>query len=222
MRNLIFGAKLGAVLFALCGMTAGARAVTLLDGSFETGAGTIPTGLYTTVAGGSSIGTWKVTGGGVEWVGTYWSAANGIASVDLDGNSPGGIREPISGLTVGQEYAVTFDLSGNPDGGPTLKQVAVKVGSSPVSYFSYQLGLATHANMAYIPETLGFTATGATEVLSFASYKTPGAYGPVIDNVSVSAVPEPATWAMMLLGFAGLGFAGYSRTSRKSAIPTAA
>jgi hypothetical protein len=29
-----------------------------------------------------------------------------------------------------------------------------------------------------------------------------------------SAVPEPSTWAMMLLGFAGLGFAGY-RTSRK-------
>ncbi|HEY6520446.1 MAG TPA: PEPxxWA-CTERM sorting domain-containing protein [Roseiarcus sp.] len=30
-----------------------------------------------------------------------------------------------------------------------------------------------------------------------------------------SAVPEPATWAMMLLGFAGLGVAGY-RGSRKS------
>jgi hypothetical protein len=30
-----------------------------------------------------------------------------------------------------------------------------------------------------------------------------------------SAVPEPPTWAMMLLGFAGLGVAGY-RGSRKS------
>ena len=28
---------------------------------------------------------------------------------------------------------------------------------------------------------------------------------------SSSAVPEPSTWAMMLLGFAGLGFAGYRR-----------
>ena len=38
-------------------------------------------------------------------------------------------------------------------------------------------------------------------------------------NVTVAAfapnVPEPSTWAMMLLGFAGLGFAGY-RTSRKA------
>jgi hypothetical protein len=29
-----------------------------------------------------------------------------------------------------------------------------------------------------------------------------------------SVVPEPSTWAMMLLGFAGLGFAGYGRARR--------
>jgi hypothetical protein len=33
-------------------------------------------------------------------------------------------------------------------------------------------------------------------------------------------VPEPSTWAMMLLGFAGLGFAGY-RTSRRTAAAAA-
>ena len=32
-----------------------------------------------------------------------------------------------------------------------------------------------------------------------------------------SAVPEPSTWAMMILGFAGLGYAGYRRTTRISA-----
>jgi hypothetical protein len=32
----------------------------------------------------------------------------------------------------------------------------------------------------------------------------------------VASVPEPSTWAMMLLGFASLGFAGYrkARTAR--------
>ena len=30
-----------------------------------------------------------------------------------------------------------------------------------------------------------------------------------------SAIPEPSTWAMMLLGFAGLGFAGYRASRRK-------
>jgi hypothetical protein len=35
-----------------------------------------------------------------------------------------------------------------------------------------------------------------------------------------SSVPEPSTWALMLLGFAGLGYAGYRRTvKRKAALP---
>jgi hypothetical protein len=33
----------------------------------------------------------------------------------------------------------------------------------------------------------------------------------------VAAVPEPSTWAMMLLGFAGLGFA-FRRSQRKAAM----
>jgi unsaturated chondroitin disaccharide hydrolase len=33
---------------------------------------------------------------------------------------------------------------------------------------------------------------------------------------ATSVVPEPATWTMMLLGFAGLGFAGYRRRPRSS------
>ena len=36
-------------------------------------------------------------------------------------------------------------------------------------------------------------------------------------SLSGSAVPEPSTWAMMLLGFAGLGFAGYRRARRAGA-----
>ena len=31
----------------------------------------------------------------------------------------------------------------------------------------------------------------------------------------VPLIPEPSTWAMMLLGFAGLGFAAYRRTRAK-------
>jgi hypothetical protein len=33
-------------------------------------------------------------------------------------------------------------------------------------------------------------------------------------DVAIAAVPEPSTWAMMLIGFAGLGFAA-SRQGRK-------
>lgn len=34
---------------------------------------------------------------------------------------------------------------------------------------------------------------------------------------SVSGVPEPSTWAMLLAGFAGLGLVGYRRANRKGA-----
>ena len=34
---------------------------------------------------------------------------------------------------------------------------------------------------------------------------------------SLTAVPEPSTWAMMIAGFVGLGFAGYRRSRKTSA-----
>ena len=57
------------------------------------------------------------------------------------------------------------------------------------------------------------TGTGS-DTLSFAAANNPGLT--FLDNVSLSGVPEPSTWAMLLFGFGGLGFAGY-RASRKSA-----
>ena len=39
-------------------------------------------------------------------------------------------------------------------------------------------------------------------------------------SVSGSVVPEPSTWAMMLLGFAGLGFAGYRRANKARSAST--
>jgi PEP-CTERM motif len=33
-------------------------------------------------------------------------------------------------------------------------------------------------------------------------------------NLSISAVPEPSTWAMMILGFAGIGFTAYRKRNR--------
>ena len=48
----------------------------------------------------------------------------------------------------------------------------------------------------------GCTGQGCTGVVGAAGTLTPTLFG---------AVPEPSTWAMMLLGFAGVGFMGYRR-----------
>jgi hypothetical protein len=42
----------------------------------------------------------------------------------------------------------------------------------------------------------------------------------VVSSGSLTVVPEPSTWALMALGFAGLGFAGY--WSRRRSVSIAA
>ncbi len=55
-----------------------------------------------------------------------------------------------------------------------------------------------------------------TDALRFVATGGDGYYALGHIEAFGSPVPEPTTWAMMLVGFAGLGFAGY-RASRKSA-----
>jgi PEP-CTERM motif len=51
----------------------------------------------------------------------------------------------------------------------------------------------------------------------FTSYNNP-AYT-YLDNVSLIAVPEPAACMMMIVGFGGLGLAGF-RKARKASVST--
>jgi hypothetical protein len=59
------------------------------------------------------------------------------------------------------------------------------------------------------------TASSNTTLLSFGLRQDPSYSG--LNDVSVVAVapvPEPSTWAMMILGFAGVGFMAYRRKSK--------
>jgi len=51
----------------------------------------------------------------------------------------------------------------------------------------------------------------------FAGFQGLGDEGWGVEQVNVSAVPEPSTWAMMILGFAGVGFMAYRRRNNQSA-----
>jgi hypothetical protein len=56
------------------------------------------------------------------------------------------------------------------------------------------------------------TASSNSTLLAFGLRQDEGYSG--LDDVSVAAVPEPSTWAMMLLGFVAIGFAMYRRNPR--------
>jgi hypothetical protein len=70
------------------------------------------------------------------------------------------------------------------------------------------------SGIGYQNYTVTVTGTGLDN-LTFVAANNPGFT--YLDNVSLSTgVPEPSTWAMMLAGFAGLGFAGYRRNALRA------
>jgi len=71
--------------------------------------------------------------------------------------------------------------------------------------------------MGWLAQSWSFTAVAAMTTLEFRSLtQAPQiGWGAALDNVSVSAVPEPAGWALMLAGMALLG--GLSRRSGRLA-----
>jgi choice-of-anchor C domain-containing protein len=227
-NRILFAAAAGlAVLFS----SFSARADLVVNGSFEQGvdpnAGPSNPGFVTLNAVNNSITGWTITNGSVDYIGSYWQAADGARSLDLDGLSQGTISAQQTLNTIsGHTYQVTFALSGNPDNGPTIKTLDVTLGTETVQ-FTYSTADPgnTRGDMKWAIESFTYTASGVS-TLTFTSL-TPGpdndpgfaAFGPALDNVSVvdlsavSPVPETSTWAMMILGFLGVGFMAYRRKS---------
>jgi choice-of-anchor C domain-containing protein len=210
--KLLVGAAAAAT--AILGATASNASVAIVNGSFEDGS--FDPGSFTTLgAGDTSITGWLVGGAGVDYIGSYWTASNGVRSIDLSATGAGSISQVLSGLTIGQTYDVSFDLAGNPDGGSNTKVAVVSDGATSASY-DFLMGGQTKAAMGWEAHTFSFTATGVNATLVFSSNED-SAYGPALDNVSVAegvggpAVPEPATWALMILGFAAVGVSLRSR-----------
>jgi choice-of-anchor C domain-containing protein len=194
-----------------------ARADLVVNGSFENGVNDASPGNFQTIPGsGASITGWTVNGS-VDWINGYWTAADGTHSVDLNGVAIGGVEQSIT--TVPNEvYRLTFDLSANPDflnSNPDSRTVTV-LGQNFTYTFSEPPN--SRSNMYWQLFAMNFTATGTSTLLNFESQVNQNCcWGPALDNVSVTdlnrvgPVPEPSTWAMMILGFLGVGFLTYRR-----------
>ena len=209
-----------------------ARSVTITDGSFETPV--VPSGGFQSFNTGQTIpGTnWTVIGSGapnVSIVSTTFTQSFNFPSqdgnqwVDLAGDTssaiPGlGLQQSIS-TTAGQAYALSFYLGTVFDPtGPfgTTSTVRVDIDGGSKGIFTTPVGSGN--TQQWTQFTAFFTASGSTTTVALINLDTDTDNG--LDNVTIAevtpAVPEPSTWAMMILGFTGVGFMAYRRKSKKA------
>lgn len=173
----------------LCALLCNSAAHALVNGSFEDGVDPGP--YWMTIAPGqTNISGWSVDSGTVDYMGPYWPASDGARSIDMNGVSKGQISQVIP-TVPGEQYQVTFDLSGNFFEGPDEKLLIVSANGAAAQTYSYVRGPYTFQDylqdMHWQPQTYYFTATGTETVLAFAS-GVEGAWGPVIDNVRVMSM----------------------------------
>ncbi len=198
----------GAVI--LMPATAGAGPVTvnlIHNGNFATINGTVPTDSYLTVDAGDFLDPsddWAVvtpsmyggTGGSVDVVSDgYWASEDGSNSIDLAGSTgvPGGIYQDVA-TTPYEEYSLSFYSAVNGDDpSDNSHTMGVSVNGMPV--YSTAPAYSTHTrSLVWVLNTVSFFASSAQSQIEFDD-TTPGDtdWGPVLDNVSLTAVPDVIT-----------------------------
>lgn len=189
----------------------GAQAATnlVVNGSFELGAANIGSfqGWQTTLGDASTF----VDSNGQT--GThYGQASDGLWSAFFGSTaaSGGSTISQTLGTAAGQTYRLSFDLANDNAGSPAFNGLTVKLDGATVLSFS---NLATR-DYAVVSTT--FIATGMSQLLSISAFNDTGYLE--VDRVSVSAVPEPATAVLALLGLVAIGIRTGSRGARCPAL----
>lgn len=139
----------------------------------------------------------------------WTSSPDGGNFVAIDGDPMyvGSLSQTIS-VVMGQSYQVSFDQAAEQFefySGATTERWQVSLGSQ--SQDSTVMDNASEGFVAWMGQSLTFTATTTgSEVLSFFAVGTPGGEPPVVllDGISVTAAPEPATFGLIGFGLVGV------------------
>jgi hypothetical protein len=182
--------------------------------AFVFNAGTADTtgsnGYYTPVFG--PVALWGPNNGSNN--GLPAASPEGGNFLALDGDyQDSALVQTIGGLASGHVYKVSFDYAYAQQYlhfGDTIQSLTVCLGAICQSTTPYDLPSEGFSGWSHT--SFAFEANSASEVLSFlANGNVPVPPFALVDGVTMSSVPETATWVMMLSGFAGLGFLRYRR-----------
>jgi hypothetical protein len=164
-----------------------------------------------------NVSLWTQANGGANtWNGLSALGGNFVA---LDGDfQTGALTQQITGLVVGQTYNLSFDFAFGQQfqfNGPTIQSLNVTLGPD-FSQNSGAINVDSHTFTGWQAGGGSFKATQTSETLTFlaaANIQLPPFA--LVSNVSLTGgVPEPAAWAMMLMGFGGLGAMARLRARR--------
>lgn len=167
------------------------------------------------------LALWGPANGAVNGLGPSPDGGNFAAADGAFGVAP--VQQVVNGLTAGKAYDVKFYWAGAQQfgfNGPQTEQWEVSLGNAP-SQFTAIYNNPTGGFSGWFSESFRFTATGATQVLSFLAHGTPEGVPPfsLLDGVSLqAAVPEPATWTTLIAGFGLVG--AMARRRRGTAVAT--
>jgi hypothetical protein len=170
--------------------------------------------------------------------------------IQADGNPTfeTSFNQVIGGLTVGTDYTLSFwQAAGQQAGfmGATTEQwkvffgtgsFAVDCGTNPCTISTtgditeHDTSLMNTPSQGMAPwelVSMDFVADATSETLSFLAWGDNGSTTNLPPTVflagvnSPSLIPEPSTWAMMVLGFLGMAFVGRRKLLAKRAVATA-
>jgi PEP-CTERM motif len=150
---------------------------------------------------------------------TFATPSGNITVFSADYYAKAGFGTPYSSAFLAADGSLTLTLSS------AVRAFGIDFATEGSSNVSFQLSNAsTPVGSTSVPTTSygppqfeGFVSSTPFDTITISSL-SPDSY--LVFDVTTAAVPEPATWAMLILGFAGIGFM-YRRKQNAAAFTVA-